>query len=344
MSTAYQQAPHSESVENSCQHRARAPVFIVGCARSGNTLLYHSLLSSGTFAHYRGEPAVFDLIAPRFGSFASQRNRERMVAVWLRSRMFRISGLDHDLIREKMIQHCRSRGDFLRIMMDEVARSQGVSRWAVWGPDNLLCMELIKAELPDALFIHVIRDGRDVALSLAREGWIRPMPWDRKHRLSVAALHWRWKVEHGLKTGPRLGDDYMEVRFEDLVTRPEPTLDRIGVFIGQELDAEQIRQRSVGTLSKPNSTFQEEIAENRFQPVERWRRHLGAQDLRTVELAAAPLLQKLGYRLTTQWDRPSLREKTAGQLYPRFFAAKRWLKFHTFLGRITSVKRLQLTE
>jgi len=52
--------------------------------------------------------------------------------------------------------------------MDEIARSQGLCRWALWGPDNLLCMDSIKSELPDALFIHIIRDGRDVALSLDR--------------------------------------------------------------------------------------------------------------------------------------------------------------------------------
>src|SRR5579864_7442070 len=154
------EAPSAMKLENS---RASAPIFIVGSARSGNTLLYHTLLSSGTFANYRGEPAVFDLISPKFGSFASRRNRERIAAIWLRSRMFRISGLDRDFIAEKIVQHCHSRGEFLRIMMDEIARSQGLRRWAVWGPDNLLCMNSIKTELPDALFIHIIRDGRDVA-------------------------------------------------------------------------------------------------------------------------------------------------------------------------------------
>src|ERR1700675_905063 len=39
----------------------KPPVFVVGSARSGTTLLYHSLLSSGGFADYRTEPAVFDL-------------------------------------------------------------------------------------------------------------------------------------------------------------------------------------------------------------------------------------------------------------------------------------------
>lgn len=324
--------------------RALAPIFIVGSARSGNTLLYHTLLSSGTFANYRGEPAVFDLLSPKFGSFASRRNRERITAIWLRSRMFRISGLDRDFIAEKIVEHCRSRGEFLRIMMDEIARSQGLHRWAVWGPDNLLCMDAIKAELPDALFIHIIRDGRDVALSLAREGWIKPFPWDRNQRLLVAALHWKWKVEYGLKSGRRLANDYLEVRYEDLVLRPQATMDRINSFIAQVLDPDQILHRSVGTLTMPNSTFQEEIVEKRFQPVERWRRLLGVQELKTVEFAIAPLLQKLGYTSNGQVDPADTQQRIARLLYPRFFGLKRLLKFHTVLGRMTSVQRLHLAE
>ena len=332
------------TVPNFHQDRAHSPVFIVGCARSGNTLLYHTLLSTGAFAYYRGEPAVFDLIAPKFGSLASQPTRERIMALWLKSRMFRISGLDPEVIREKIVRDCRSRGDFLRIMMDEIARSQGLDRWAVWGPDNLLCMSAIKAEIPDALFVHIIRDGRDVTTSLARENWIRPFPWDRDQGLLVAALHWRWKVEYGRASGRQLGSDYLEVRYEDLVLRRQSTFDRIGNFVAQVLDHNHIDQNPVGTLSTPNSTFSDEIAEHRFQPIERWRRHLSAKELATVEIAIAPLLQELGYTLSSPTCKASTRERIAQLLYPRFSDAKRWLKFHTVFGRMTSMQRLHLGE
>ena len=170
------------------------------------------------------------------------------------------------------------------------------------------------------------------------------MPWDRNQGLLVAALHWKWKVEYGLKIGRRRGSDYLEVHFEDLVVRPQPTLARISAFIAQELNASQIHKRSVGTLTKPNSTFHQEVAENRFQPVERWRRYLGAQELKTVEFAIAPLLQELDYALSSEPARASVQHRIARTLYPKFFGAKRWLKFHTIFGRITSVKRLQFTE
>jgi hypothetical protein len=336
---------NSPAIQHNTQARSLAPVFVVGSARSGNTLLYHTLLSSGVFANYRGEPAIFDLIAPKFGNLASRHNRERMLATWLRSEMYRASGLERDSIRERILNQCHSRGDFLRILMSEVARSQGLNRWAVWGPDNLLCMTSIKAEIPDALFIHVIRDGRDVALSMHREGWIAPFPWDRKQGLLTAALYWKWKVERGIRSGLHLGPDYLEVYFEDLVANTEETLAQISGFIAYDLDPSQIRRRSVGTLAVPNSTFQEEISANNFQPVERWRNILSDAEIRSVECSIGPLLQCLGYALAcNEIADPSFQQCLSQALYPRYFSARQWIKLHTIFGRMTGVERLLLTE
>jgi hypothetical protein len=336
---------NNPTLQPGIQARTQAPVFVVGSARSGNTLLYHTLLSSGGFANYRGEPAVFDLFAPKFGNLASRRNRERLLTTWLQSKMHRISGLEQDSIHDKILNECQTRGDFLRILMSEIARSQGLNRWAVWGPDNLLCMTSIKAEIPDALFIHVIRDGRDVAVSMYREGWITPFPWDRNLGLLAAALHWKWKVARGVQSGRALGAAYLEVRFEDLVAHPKDTLAQISCFIEQDLEASQICERSVGTLAAPNSTFQEEVRANNFQPVERWRHALSVTELETVESSIGPLLERLGYPLATKKTaQPDFQQSLAQILYPRYFETKAWLKLHTVFGRMSSIERLDLAQ
>jgi len=213
--------------------REHAPVFVVGSARSGNTLLYHMLVSSGHFPVYRTEPAVFDLLAPRFGDLSNLATRRRLMECWLRSRQFRRSGLDASKITEKVVRSVRNHGDFLRAVMEEMAQAGGFARWAVWGPDNLLHIPTIKQQIPDALFIHVIRDGRDVAVALNKKQFIRPLPWDGEHRLLVSGLHWMWKVRQGRRYGRGAGEDYMEIRFEDLVLQPRAALARIGAFIWQ---------------------------------------------------------------------------------------------------------------
>src|SRR5258708_37649112 len=131
----------------------------MGCHRSGTNLLYDTLLSSGGFAVYRGYLPVYKMLIPRFGNFARIENRKRAMEAWIRGKGFGRAGLNAEELTARVVDECRTGGDFIRTVMSEVARSQKAARWAVYDPDNLLYIPSIKADLPDALFIHIIRDG-----------------------------------------------------------------------------------------------------------------------------------------------------------------------------------------
>src|SRR6266581_8381941 len=204
--------------------RKEAPVFVLGCVRSGTTLLYHMLLSAGGFAVYRAESNAINLLEPRFGDLSTRRNKEKLMEAWLNSKLFRVSGLDAESIRAKVIAECKNGGDFLRIVMGEVARSQNVGRWADCTPEHLLYLGRIKQTIPNALIVHIIRDGRDVALSMEKGNWIRPITRQAKQGLAVAGLYWEWIVSKGRRDGRKLGGDYTEVRFEELVADPPRVL------------------------------------------------------------------------------------------------------------------------
>src|SRR5436190_20707943 len=83
--------------------RSRAPVFVLGCPRSGTTVLYHMLLSAGDFAAYRWESNVFNLLVPRFGGMRSTSDRRALMRCWLKSSLFRVSGLDAAQIEAKIM-------------------------------------------------------------------------------------------------------------------------------------------------------------------------------------------------------------------------------------------------
>src|SRR5215467_8445168 len=87
---------------------SHAPIFVIGCARSGTTLLYHTLLSSGAFAVYFAEPAVFDMLVPKFKDLRLPRHRAELMKYWLNSKMFRASGLRREEIEEKVLSECKS--------------------------------------------------------------------------------------------------------------------------------------------------------------------------------------------------------------------------------------------
>lgn len=333
---------HAELSPPAAPPFSKAPVFVVGSARSGTNLLHDTLLSSGGFAIYRTEPAVFDLLLPKFGDLGNRRNRERLLPVWFKSHQYRLSKLDRKLVEEQILRDCHNAGDFLSIVMSEIARLQGTDRWVVWGPDNLLHIPAIARTVPTALFLHIIRDGRDVANSMNKKGFIRPFPWDRQRSLLVAALHWKWKVERGRQYGRRIPHRYLEIHYEDLVCRPRETMAEISRFIGHDLDCEQIQKTPIGVVRTPNSTFKGSDGKPTSDPVGRWRTHLSKAEVIEIESAAGCLLRELGYDLEFPKELPAgVPLKLMKRLYPAFFDLKEWLKMKTPFGRFVSTKRLR---
>src|ERR1700745_1114702 len=81
--------------------RSNAPVFVLGCPRSGTTVLYHMLLSAGNFAVYRAESNVFSVLQPRFGNLRSESSRRELLRYWLKSKLFQVSELDAAVMQEK---------------------------------------------------------------------------------------------------------------------------------------------------------------------------------------------------------------------------------------------------
>lgn len=249
------------------------------------------LLSSGKFALYRAESDVFFRIAPAFGSLKVRSNRMKLMDEWLRSDYFRRTGLNAGELRAKVLSECRNPGDFLRIVMEEIARQQGVSRWADNTPFHVLYMEEIKKTIPNAQFVHMIRDGRDVAMSLSRLRWPRCLPWDKKNPFAISGLYWKWIVSEGRVSGRKLGSDYLEIQYERLVCRPEETLATLSRFVGEDLNYKVIQESALGTVAKPNSSFP---WTGELRSIGRWK---GLPDSEAVLLTSllSSLLTELGY-------------------------------------------------
>lgn len=250
------------------------------------------LLSSGKFALYRAESDVFFRIAPAFGDLKSRSNRMKLMDEWIESDYFRRSGLDAGELREKVLAYCQNAGDFLRIVMEGIARQQGMCRWADNTPFHILYMVKIKKTIPNARFVHMIRDGRDVAMSLSRMRWPDCFSWDSKHRLAVSGLYWKWLVSQGRESGRKLGPDYLELQYENLVGRPYSTLATLSQFIGEDLNYDEIKKNAVGTVVRPNSSFP---YNGELRSIGRWKNLPDAEAVSLTSLLS-PLLTDLGYQ------------------------------------------------
>ena len=88
----------------------------------------------------------------------------------------------------------------------------------------------------------------------------------------VAGLYWEWMVNKGQEDGLKLGRDYIEVHFEDLIERPRDTLTKLGNFIEHDLDYDRIQQVGIGSVIAPNTSFKAERQEEQFSPIGRWKK------------------------------------------------------------------------
>jgi len=326
--------------------RKRRPVFVMGCHRSGTNLLYDTLLSAGGFAVYRGYLPVYEILVPHFGPLDNPHNRKKAVGTWLRSQGFRRSGLEAGPLSSKLLAECRSGGDFIRIVMDEIAQSQGAQRWALYDPDNVLNISRIKKDIPNPLFVHIIRDGRDIALSLMKMGGFRPFPWSRQSRgLLETALYWEWTVRTGRQRGTQVPGDYIEIHYEELVTQPQTVLTRLGDFLDHDLDYERIQRTGLGRLRESNSSFLGDKEEMQ-KPVNRWKELLSHQQVVALEALIGPSLQEFGYELTVDPEerRVGFQWKCLAAVYRHFLGTKHWLKLDTPLGRLANLSALELEE
>lgn len=287
-----------------CMHdRSKSPVFIIGCARSGTTWLYHLLLSSGGFAIYRSESQLYNRFGPSFGNFKNRKQRQEFLEWWLSSEFFLRSGLDADLLRQVVENGVTCTGDLLSTLMNRICDEQRAARWAECTPDNALYIRQIKRDFPDALFIHLVRDGRDVALSLAKQSFVKPFPWHSDRPELASAAYWAWITNIISMEEKFLGDELLTVHYESLVVDHEKTLQRIAEFIGKPISLERIEKQSIGAIINPNSSFDRANLKTDTEWVPRWQKTLDKASIPGIESTIGAGLEKFGYKLSCGRER-----------------------------------------
>ena len=204
----------------------------------------------------------------------------------------------------------------LRTFYELYAEHQGKPRWGDKTPAYVNHIALIAGALPEARFVHLIRDGRDVALSI-KDLWFGP------DSVEGAAEMWAQRIGAGRQQASEL-DRYMELRYEDLVADPEPQLRRICRFVELDWDPMMLRhhEQAPARLAEmagdlPASTGRERREGRRRLEIHapatappstdrtaRWQTEMDAPDVTAFEAVAGDLLAELGYELSTADRRP----------------------------------------
>jgi len=187
------------------------------------------------------------------------------------------------------------------------ARAQGKPRFGDKTP--LYCQHILPISrlLPEARFVHLIRDGRDVALSL-RDTWFAP-----GRDIPTLARYWSGLVRAAREAGRSL-PTYMELRYEDLLCQPARELDRLCRFAGLPFHEAMMRYwerapqrlREHGTRYRPDGrilvTHEERLKQQRFvqgplrpERARAWKGAMTRDEREAFEREAGATLAELGY-------------------------------------------------
>jgi len=278
------------------------PVFLGGCPRSGTTLLRTMLHSHPMLAVPRETRFVLDSFRRRneFGDLRDPANRAKL-ADWIvgeRTTRFHRLKLDPEKARERLAEAPPTLGSVVGTGLAMYAERHGAARWGDKRPLNIDNLPAIFAMFPDVQFISIVRDPRAVVASMKKLGWI-----DDWYNGSVAGGVDRWvrAVLAGRWAASRYRrDQYLELRYEDLVADPERALLSICHFTGlstEHLNAmllyhesaaeipQKLRQKYHPLLAQPITT----------EAATSWTTQLEQEEVAFIEHVAARQMRMYGY-------------------------------------------------
>lgn len=287
------------------------PIFIVGNIRSGTTILYNlvavhpdvcwfTYLSDARPSLARAATTLRLLDLPVVGAFqrraivANRPNRLTMHVLPWPSEGDRIYhehcgfGRQRDGLESDLTPEMESR---LRGAIESHLRASGKKRFLSKQTANNRRLDLIDRMFPDAVYVHLIRDGRAVASSMLREPWWpdthvwwlgrRASQWAPEFRdpAELAALYWRHTIEMVRDFGARAGERYLEMRYERLIRDPRAEVERVLAFAGLPASA-AYRDALPPVLSDAS---------------DKWRRNLSADQQAIVNDTVGDFLRSLAY-------------------------------------------------
>lgn len=284
----------------------RSPLlFITGCPRSGTTLLQrmlsaHPQLAVANDTHFipraleKSDRRLLDAIACS-GDTPLTEQLVQSAREYHRFYRLGVSAAQVDAARDG----AETYRDFVCGLYDAFASNEGKQYSGEKTPDYVRCLPLLHELFPWCKSIHIVRDGRDTALSLM--DWARDVKGPARfelwgeHPLAVAAMWWRWQVRRGLASLVRLGPDrHLLVKYEDLVHSPEEELRRITGFLALPF-AEEMLDFNAGRVRNATGISAKKAWLAPTSGLRDWSTQMDDSQQQLFEALAGDTLEHLGY-------------------------------------------------
>jgi hypothetical protein len=293
-------------------------VFIVGCPRSGTTLFRHMVNAHPRLAITPEAQWIPLWFKERRGLTPEGMVTPELVPQLLAEPKFALLRMGRaELLGLLGNGHPVSYAAFVSGIFDLYGKAEGKALVGNKTPDYARRMDTLRTLWPGVRFIHLIRDGRDVALSL--------MAWPRVSKkrpgtlatwkddpVRTAALWWELNVRSGRDGAQGLGPKlYHEIRYESLVARPVEVCREVCSFLDLPYDDAMLRFHE----AQPKAGAPEVPAKTEWQPVTAglrdWRTQMSSEDVERFEATVGGLLDELGYPRAVPRPRPESLEGAA---------------------------------
>lgn len=314
--------------------RTMLQVFVVGSSRSGTTLLNSLLSTSARFASFHAEAQLATFCQQKYGAISGRRRLDRFLADWTTSRPFLRSGLASEEFEHLAATHLPDWYGLTEAFLNAVAVRQEKAAWVESTPAHVFHLIPLARRLPNARFVHAVRDGRSVAASRRKLGWTVISTPDPLLQLVYAGLSWSQSIRAAERAQSELDERMITVRYEALITDPAAVLERLNAHLFPGEAPGPLTMGNLNSLAPGNSAFGTLQAGLDQSPKDRWRHDLSAFEAELLTWYLAPELSRLGYL--------HCRPPAAPRRYHLLRAAchahlscRMWIARSTPLGRLT---------
>lgn len=210
------------------------PVFIVGCERSGTTLLAILMARHSRLA-VTSETEYLSKFVPRHW-WRRPRKLSHEVLIeryWPARRMIDLQ-LDREAVTERFRHYDATYRDFFRALLEEFAAREGKPRIGEKSPNHLRHVPQILRWFPEARIVGIVRDGRDVVQSLTQ------MPWAKGEPVRSHCMRWIRSSRQSRSFRRRYPAQFLVVKFEELVRDPERVLRLVDDFVSLGFEPAQL--------------------------------------------------------------------------------------------------------
>ena len=276
------------------RRETKPPFFIVGAQRSGTTMLRLMLNRHPqlTVPFESGFIPDFYRRREQYGNLSDGRNAANLLRDIAQHPKVKKGRLIEDP-QSILAQPIEDYADLAVAIFDTYSARRGKARWGDKTPAYVTELDVLWSLFPGCQIIHLVRDGRDVALSLRRLGW-------GSTHLPRVAQDWSWKTTLAHKIGAVLGANYLEIRYEDLVLKTEDTLWKVCEFLRESFHDDLLRFDASAAAEMPNESLK--WHQRSVQPPDPklallWKQRMSLADRIIFEQVAGQALELFGYEL-----------------------------------------------